>query len=68
MSKRTIPLVDLQKFVQGSPEERAEMVAQLGKAFHEIGFVGVINHGIPKELIEGFFSASKAFFALPTEM
>ena len=37
----------------------------LGTAFHEIGFVGVINHGIPKQLIEDFYAASRAFFALP---
>ena len=66
MSKRTIPVVDLQQFTAGTPAQRAAFVAQLGGAFHEIGFVGVTNHGIPKELIDGFYTASKAFFALPT--
>ncbi|MEM1319127.1 MAG: 2-oxoglutarate and iron-dependent oxygenase domain-containing protein [Bacteroidota bacterium] len=65
MSNRTIPLVDLSKFVNGNEEQRAEFVAKLGRAFHEIGFVGVINHGIPKSLIEGFFNSSKDFFGLP---
>ena len=27
--------------------------------------MGVVNHGIPKILIDGFFNASKRFFALP---
>ena len=65
MSSRNIPVVDLSTFVNGSPEERSSFVRQLGKAFHEIGFVGVKGHGIPKTLIDGFFNASKAFFALP---
>ncbi|MDX1939879.1 MAG: 2-oxoglutarate and iron-dependent oxygenase domain-containing protein [Saprospiraceae bacterium] len=65
MSKRAIPLVDLSKFVNGTSAQRVEFVAELGKAFHEIGFVGVINHGVPKQLIDDFYSASKAFFALP---
>lgn len=65
MSNRTIPLVDLSKFVNGNEEQRAEFVAKLGRAFHEIGFVGVINHGIPKSLIEDFFNSSKDFFGLP---
>ncbi len=65
MSKRTIPLVDLSKFVQGNAGERAAFVHELGTAFHEIGFVGVINHGVPKQLIEDFYAAAKAFFALP---
>lgn len=67
MSKRNIPVVDLSKFINGTDEERNDFVKSIGKAFHEIGFVGVINHGIPKELIDGYYSASKEFFKLPTE-
>lgn len=65
MSKRAIPLVDLSKFVLGNAEERAEFVETLGAAFHEVGFVGVINHGVPKQLIDDFYVTSKRFFALP---
>ena len=68
MSARTIPLVDLSQFEHGNAEERAAFVDQLGKAFHEIGFVGVTGHGIPKSLIEDFYSASKAFFALEKDI
>lgn len=68
MRKRTIPVVDLSKFVHGNIDERQQFVKDLGKAFHEIGFVGVINHGIPKDLIEGFYTNSKAFFALPKDV
>ena len=66
--KRTIPLVRLGQFVNGDAAERKEFVRQLGKAFHEIGFVGVIDHGIPKSRIEDFFAASNAFFALTEEV
>jgi len=65
MAKRAIPLVDLSQFTNGNEQQRKEFVAALGKAFHEIGFVGVINHGIPKKLIDDFYAASKAFFAFP---
>lgn len=65
MAKRAIPLVDLSKFTEGTAEQRTEFVAELGKAFHEIGFVGVINHGISKQLIDDFYASSRAFFALP---
>ena len=63
--QRAIPVVDLSKFRGGTPQERQEFVETLGKAFHEVGFVGVINHGIPKSLIDDFYSTAKAFFALP---
>jgi isopenicillin N synthase-like dioxygenase len=68
MGKRAIPLVDLSKFRNGTAEEKDAFVKELGDAFHNIGFVGVINHGIPKSLIDGFYAASKRFFALPVDV
>lgn len=62
---RTIPLVDLSTFVEGDAGQRQAFVDQLGKAFHEIGFVGVTGHGVPQQLIDDFYQAAKAFFALP---
>ena len=60
-----IPVVDLAKFTQGDAQKQAEFVQEIGKAFTEIGFVGVVNHGIPKTLVDAFYSASEKFFALP---
>ena len=65
---RAIPLVDLRKFTEGSAEDRQSFVKELGHAFQEFGFVGVINHGIPKDLVTRYYSESKAFFSLPTEI
>ncbi len=60
---RTIPLVDLSTFVNGDATQRQAFVDKLGKAFHEIGFVGVTGHGISQDLIDQFYSAAKAFFS-----
>ena len=68
MTEKGIPTVDLSKFVNGSPEEKEGFVRDLGKAFHEVGFVAVVNHGISNSLVDGFYSASKAFFALPEDV
>ena len=65
--ERAIPLVDLNEFVQGTPEQREQFIESLGRAFHEVGFVGVINHGIPEELVNNFYKFSREFFALPEE-
>lgn len=65
MPNRTIPLVDLAQFVEGNALAQGAFVESLGQAFHEIGFVGVVNHGIPSSLIADFYAASQAFFALP---
>ena len=68
MPDRVIPVVDLSSFVNGTEEERLAFVKELGTAFHEIGFVGVRNHGIPKHLIEGFFQSAKEFFSQSEEI
>jgi len=46
MKSRTIPVVDLSKFVHGENEDKASFVKAIGEAFHNVGFVGVVNHGI----------------------
>lgn len=65
--KRAIPLVDLSQFTKGDEALRKAFIKKLAKAFHEIGFVGVVNHGIPKSLVDLFYAESRAFFAMPTE-
>jgi isopenicillin N synthase-like dioxygenase len=64
---RTIPVVDLSKFIEGDEAARATFVKELGEAFQDTGFVGVVNHGVSKQLVDDFYAAAKAFFALPTE-
>ena len=66
--ERAIPVVDLSTFTQGNAADRNAFVAQLGKAFHEVGFVGVVNHGIPKSLVDDFYTEARAFFALPVDV
>ena len=64
----SIPSVDLAKFTQGTPEERKEFVAELGKAYEEVGFVAVKNHGIPEHLIDELYNYVKSFFSLPSDL
>jgi isopenicillin N synthase-like dioxygenase len=67
MSVTGIPVVDLSQFVHGDENQRKAFVAELGKAFHEVGFVGVLNHGIPADLVASFYEQSYSFFKLDTE-
>ncbi len=66
--KRSIPVIDLSAFVNGGEHQRAEVIETLGKALHEVGFVGVINHGIPKQLVDDYYQAAKRFFSLPVDI
>jgi len=65
---RGIPLVDLDKFVTGSATDRTAFVKQLGDAFHHVGFVGVVNHGVPKDLVDTFYREARAFFSMPLDV
>ncbi len=65
--ERGIPLVDLDMYVNGNAAQRTTFVEELGNAFHNVGFVGVVHHGIPKDLVEHFYVQAKDFFSLPLE-
>lgn len=62
-----IPTVDLADFLSGDPARKADFVQKLGKAYEEVGFVAVKNHGIPDELIAQLYQYVQEFFSLPLE-
>jgi isopenicillin N synthase-like dioxygenase len=64
----TIPVVDLADFLSGDPARKQSFVNQLGKAYEEVGFVAVKNHGIPDDLIGDLYKNVQQFFALPDEV
>ena len=63
-----IPVVDLAEFTSGNAQQKAAFVAALGKAYEEVGFVAVKNHGIPDATVAGLYSNTKAFFSLPQDV
>lgn len=63
----TIPVVDLADFTSGEAEKKENFVQNLGKAFEEVGFVAVKNHGIPDDLINKLYKNVQQFFSLPSE-
>ena len=63
----SIPVVDLADFLSGDPERKSSFVQQLGKAYEEVGFVAVKNHGVPDELIAHLYEYVQQFFSLPLE-
>lgn len=63
---RTIPTVNVSQFVNGDANDRQFFVTELGRAFSTVGFVGIVEHGIDKSLIDGYYAAAQDFFGLPT--
>jgi isopenicillin N synthase-like dioxygenase len=60
-----IPVVNLADFLSGDPQLKQAFVNQLGKAYEEVGFVAVKNHGIPDDLIADLYKYVQQFFAMP---
>lgn len=63
----TIPVVDLADFTSGDPDLKQKFVNELGKAYEEVGFVAVKNHGVPDHLIADLYKYVQQFFSLPLE-
>src|SRR3954470_12699516 len=62
-----IPVVDLAEFLSGDKNRKQKFVQELGKAYEEVGFVAVKNHGIPDHLIGDLYKYVQQFFSQPTE-
>lgn len=63
-----IPRLDLLQYTQGDTAARKQFSDEIGKAFHETGFVTIANHGLSDELIDALYQTVQAFFALPEEV
>ncbi|WP_018616085.1 isopenicillin N synthase family dioxygenase [Segetibacter koreensis] len=63
----SVPAVDLSDFLSGSVNLKTSFVKKLGKAYEEVGFVAINNHGIPGETITKLYKCVKDFFSLPME-
>lgn len=62
-----IPVVDLADFLSGDPKKKNAFVQQLGKAYEDVGFVAVKNHGIPDDLIGDLYKYVQQFFSMPSD-
>ncbi|WP_067991876.1 isopenicillin N synthase family dioxygenase [Nocardia pseudobrasiliensis] len=59
-----LPLIDISRF---RGPRRAEFLADLRHAAHEVGFFYVVGHGVPDALTTGIFEVARQFFALPLQ-
>ena len=62
-----IPVVDLATFTHGTEAQQQAFVQALGKAYEEVGFVAVKNHGISDSLIADLYTQVEQFFSLPAD-
>ncbi|CAN5148601.1 2-oxoglutarate and iron-dependent oxygenase domain-containing protein [soil metagenome] len=59
-----VPAVDISAWVRdGSPAERADVVAEVDAACRAVGFIQVTGHGIPASVTDGLAEAMDSFFS-----
>lgn len=60
-----IPSLDLADFTAGDADRKARFVQDLGRAFNQIGFVAIRNHGLTDDLTKRLYASAQAFFSAP---
>ena len=68
MAFNSIPQLDLSDYKSGDPARKGKFVRQLGKAYEEIGFVAIKNHGLDDDLRDELYEQIQNFFNLPNEV
>lgn len=63
-----IPSVDLADFLSNDPERKSSFVRELGRAYEDIGFVAVRNHGLSDALCNQLYDEVQNFFGLAEEV
>jgi isopenicillin N synthase-like dioxygenase len=63
-----IPSLDLESFYGTDKAKKDKFVAELGAAYHSIGFVAIRNHFLPDDMQQKLYAAIKKFFALPDDV
>lgn len=63
----SLPVIDFNRWLKGSPEEKKSIAHDLAEACRTVGFVYVVNHGISTGLLDEAFSWSEKLFSLPEE-
>jgi len=62
-----IPVIDLAPFAGGDAAERRGVVLAVARACEEVGFFGIVGHGVDEAAIAAIQREGRAFFALPRE-
>ena len=61
----TLPVIDLGGLFSGDPADKANIVAELGRAARSLGFFYITGHGVPQAPIYAIIAASRQFHGMP---
>src|SRR5262245_9684030 len=63
----TVPVIDIGPFLAGNAAGKAAVVSQVKQACEEIGFITVVGHGVPNNLLDDMQRVSYDFFNQPQD-
>jgi isopenicillin N synthase-like dioxygenase len=64
---RDFPVIDLSAFQTASSAARQDLGRQVDEICRRTGFLGIVGHGVPEQVIAEAWNASRKFFDLPIE-
>lgn len=65
MAAPVVPLIDVAPFLAGSEAGKRAVATEIARACEEIGFLTIAGHGVPEDLVRGFYDGARSFFDLP---
>lgn len=61
----SVPVINLEPFLQGAPQGQAAVAQEIARACTDIGFFLIVGHGVSKQLIDDTYAVTREFFDLP---
>lgn len=61
------PVVNLSDFLNASSNAKRDLGRKVDEICRRTGFLGMVGHGVPNQVITAAWNASRAFFDLPLE-
>lgn len=64
---RDFPIVNISAVEAPSPGAMSDLARRVDESCRQTGFLAVVGHGVPREVIAAAWQASRAFFDLPVD-
>ncbi len=68
IERRPLPIIDVGPVIKGDDKAIYNLVDKWRDVWQSVGFMCIINHGVPKETIRKMESEAKRFHDLPLEV
>lgn len=68
VERRQLPVMDVAPVLAGDREGTRKLAVAWRQVSETVGFLAIVNHGIPKDLVDRMTAQAKAFHDLPHEV